>query len=59
MTDRQKKAQAAWAKAFADYRNAAPGERTRTREALRDAATEVLKADTEARKERRERRYAA
>lgn len=52
MTARQRKAQDNWARAVTNYRNAARGERNRTREALRQAATNVLKADIAARKRR-------
>lgn len=58
MTSRQRKAQQDWAKAYTDYRNAERGERDRTRRALKDAATEVLKADIAAKRSSVTRRAA-
>lgn len=59
MTDAQTAAQAAHQLAMTNYFRAGHGERTRTRRALELAALNVLKADNEANRERREAAYAA
>lgn len=48
LTQRQITSRRAHIDAIRNYRNARPGERTKTRQRLNDAATEVLAADVEA-----------
>jgi hypothetical protein len=53
MTTEQHATRAAWRRAMEAYRVAPRGERNRTRKARDEAATEVLRADIEARRERK------
>lgn len=59
MTDSQRTTRANWRKAQKAYRDAPKGFRATTRKVLEAAVINVLRADTTARLEARERRIAA